>query len=193
MHAKELMIYLFNKEFFESGGTIEDTEKILGLNQLKLLPEYGMQICAPNSVLPISTLVQNTDLIPSSLPSRPSTPLTTTKLMYQTLAALIDDGIIDIQKILFQYHGSWDNYIGDFCLWTVPKNVPSKIIPLLYMNLQFDQLSMFCTLPQGFLWKKFGYQYFNFEDRKLFQTVFSASFPAATDKDAIQLIQKAYQ
>ncbi len=42
MHAKELIVYLFNQEFFEGGGTLEDSERILGLNQIKLLPEYGV-------------------------------------------------------------------------------------------------------------------------------------------------------
>ncbi|MEJ2251807.1 MAG: hypothetical protein P8Y97_19390 [Candidatus Lokiarchaeota archaeon] len=37
MHAQKLLINLFNKEFFNNGGSIQDIKNILGLNQIKLL------------------------------------------------------------------------------------------------------------------------------------------------------------
>ena len=42
MHAQKLLQYLFNKQFFENGGTIEDCENILGLNEIRVLPEYSL-------------------------------------------------------------------------------------------------------------------------------------------------------
>ncbi|MEJ2279977.1 MAG: hypothetical protein P8Y70_19855, partial [Candidatus Lokiarchaeota archaeon] len=43
MHAQKLLINLFNKEFFNNGGSIQDIKNILGLNQIKLLPEYNIK------------------------------------------------------------------------------------------------------------------------------------------------------
>lgn len=193
MHAKEQIVYLFNQSFFESGGTIEDSEKILGLNQLKLLPEYGMNYTNNNPVVPFGTMLQSTDLIPMNIPSRPKVPLTPRKIMLKTLAGLIDDGIIEIQKVLFQFNGSWENYQGDLCIFTYPKNNPNKIMPLVYMQMLPDKIGTLCTIPQGFRWKKFGYKYFDPEDNAFFKAVFAQNYPVTNELEAESMLSKLYQ
>ncbi|MHA1274612.1 MAG: amidohydrolase family protein, partial [Promethearchaeota archaeon] len=57
VHAEKLMIYIINKRFFDTGGTIEDTRNILGLNQLKILPEYNLPQIKKDSKLRPSTII----------------------------------------------------------------------------------------------------------------------------------------
>ena len=77
-----------NKEFFDSGGTLEDMENIMGLNQLKLLPEYGAPYIERNSVPGISSVINSPD--PNKLSS---------DVAINAVANLINSGMMDIQKI----------------------------------------------------------------------------------------------
>ena len=59
IHAQKLIKYIINKRFFDTGGTLNDVRNIMGLNQLKLLPEYSLpQKKDSNSPLP-SVLLSN--------------------------------------------------------------------------------------------------------------------------------------
>ncbi|MHA1371271.1 MAG: amidohydrolase family protein, partial [Promethearchaeota archaeon] len=41
-HAKDIISFLFSKEFFDAGGTIQDLKNIMGLNLLRMLPDYNI-------------------------------------------------------------------------------------------------------------------------------------------------------
>ncbi|GAG94611.1 unnamed protein product, partial [marine sediment metagenome] len=62
VHAEKLIIYVINKLFFDTGGNLEDARNILGLNQLRILPEYNLpQIKKDAKPLP-STMVSNPNM-----------------------------------------------------------------------------------------------------------------------------------
>ena len=58
-HAEKLLIYLINKQFFDTGGTIEDTRNILGLNQIRILPEYSLPQINKDAKNLRSTIISN--------------------------------------------------------------------------------------------------------------------------------------
>ena len=193
VHAKDLIVYLFNQDFYEAGGTVEDSANILGLNQIKLLPEYGEKLVMNYEAPALSTYLQSTNMLPSNFPKRPASPLNSRQLMYKTLAGLIDDNIIDIQKMIFMFRKDWSDYANEFCLITTPKNAPEKQIPLLFMDLHKDQLGLMATLPKGFEVKHLGYRYFDPIARQQFHAILQNSFPAAVEADAVQMLAKAYK
>lgn len=188
-HAKGLIINLISQKFFNSGGTIEDTENILGLNQLKLLPEYNIQFTEKNDVPALSSVISTLDPSINSL-----------DIAIKAIARLVDSGTIDISKLLYQFDGDFSNYKGEVLISTKsvkdrnnssPQN-QSKTINLVLTNLIQDKLTMLSTLSQNSTWKKFGFKYFNLEDREFFHSVLAQSRPANNEEDVFQMIKQAY-
>jgi predicted TIM-barrel fold metal-dependent hydrolase len=177
-HAFGLIYYLMNKEFFDSGGTLEDMEKIMGLNQLKLLPEYGSPYIEQNPVPGISSVI--------------ASPEPNQDYAINAIANLVNSGLMDIQKILFQFDGSYSNYKGEVLIATKAKRKQDQIINLVIMNLVKDKMSMISTLSQNSHWKQFGFKYFDPEDREFFHSVFQQSQSVKNDKQAFDVIKQIY-
>lgn len=180
-HAKGLAMPILSKEFFDNGGTLEDVENILGLNQLQLLPEYNYNIVESQKIPSISSIIS------SNTPQVSSLDIAT-----RSVATMVDANIIDIQKILFQFDGSYQNYKGELMISAIAKQKQEQIINLILMNLVPEKLVMLSTLSQNSAWKKFGFKYFNPDDREFFQSVFTTSRPAVDDKQAFQMIKQAF-
>ncbi len=191
-HAKGLMIYVFNKEFYESGGTLQDTANILGLNQLKLLPEYSSGYI---SALPRagSSIVHS----PSLLTQEQSAALSSTELamnpteqMLGAIADLVHRKAFNIEKILFQYAGTYENYQNEALLVCKKKTLDQEI-PVLMMNLVQNHLNMLGVLPEGAKWTPLGYEnYYNPETRKAFNAMFQQTWPAKNPKEAADMLEK---
>lgn len=180
-HAKGLIFYLMNREFFRSGGTLEDTENIMGLNQLRLLPEYSYKFVEHNPVPPISSIITTSDPKINSL-----------DIATKTITRLIDSGKMDIERLLFQFDGDFQNYKGEVMLTTVAKQKNNQKMNIIMMNIIQDKLTMLSTLPQNATWKKFGFKYFNPDDREYLHTVLSQSRPAADEIQAFETIKQIY-
>ncbi|MHA1727950.1 MAG: amidohydrolase family protein [Promethearchaeota archaeon] len=184
-HAKGLIYELINKEFFDGGGTLEDAENILGMNQLKLLPEYNLKLIEKNSVPALSSIIST--LTPD---------INSLDIAIKTVARLIDSGIIDINKILFQFDGSFSNYKGEVLINAKTKQKQkqkqNQNVNLVLMNLIQDKLTMISTLSQNSIWKKFGYKYFNPEDREFFHSILAKSQPTTDEKEAFELIKRVF-
>jgi predicted TIM-barrel fold metal-dependent hydrolase len=188
MHAKELLQAVLSQEFFDSGGTVEDMGNIIGLNQLRLLPEYQIQMQSELATPPISCIIQNTALLPTDFPKKPANPLSVDQLMYQILAGLLDDGKADINKIMFQFAGDWHHYEQEFCLVLSSKVSPDKRIPLIYQKIADSRLGLIGTLPKGSCWKHFGMKWFDRADHGALTQMFGNHYPCAVPEDAIQMI-----
>jgi predicted TIM-barrel fold metal-dependent hydrolase len=180
-HAKGLLIYLMNKEFFKNGGTLDDTENILGLNQLRLLPEYNLRYIEQNQVPALSSIVTS-----------PNPKVNSLDIAIRAITKLLDSGTIDIEKMLFQFDGNFSTYKGEVLLNTIAKQKQNQKIGLIMMNLIEDKLTMLSTLGQNSTWKKFGYKYFNPEDREFFHGLFTQSRPATDEQQAFQMIKQAF-
>jgi len=177
VHASKLMIYIINKRFFDTGGTIWDTRNILGLNQIRLLPEYNPpQIKESTRALP-STLISNLNFRQNNTKANDMTIL--------ALAKLINENKIDIKRFCVQFNEQWHVFNEDDILITITSKSNDQDIDLLFVNLVKDQISLVAPLQSNFEWKKFGYKYFNPEDRAFFAKQFKQCY-LVTDIDKIK-------
>lgn len=175
VHAEKLLIYIINQQFFESGGTLQDTRNILGLNQLKILPEYNSPLAIKNDEKLPSTMVSN--------PTYQQDHKSAYKMALDALAQTIADNKIDVKNFLFQFQDSWDRLSDDIILTAIKRN-SKKEIPLHIINLVKDQISLIGSLNAHMEWNKFGYKYFNPEDRAFFASLFETCY-LGTDKSSI--------
>ncbi|MFX1238624.1 MAG: amidohydrolase family protein, partial [Promethearchaeota archaeon] len=134
VHASKLIIYVVNKLFFDSGGNLQDVKNILGLNQIRILPEYGLKQKYNNiSQLP-STIISN-------IQERGKKAISTRNMAIMALAKLITDDKIDIRKICVQFDKSWNDISRDIML-TVSSIAKGQNIDLLLMDLIKDSISL---------------------------------------------------
>ncbi|MBA7542702.1 hypothetical protein ES705_35026 [subsurface metagenome] len=121
-HAEKLLIYIINKRFFDTGGTINDVRNILGLNQLKILPEYSLpQYNMEVGILP-STIVSN--------PNFPQNNRSAVDISIEALAKMIVDNKMDIKRLCPHLTKLRDSFNDDILLST--SNIQKKEINLLY-------------------------------------------------------------
>ena len=183
VHAEKLMIYIINKRFFDSGGSIQDTRNILGLNQLRILPEYSMaqQELASSKQL-ASTLISNSQ----------NNQTNSFDMVVAALAKLIVDNKIDIKKFNIQFKDNWHDFNNDVLLKIA--NVSKKEELLLgVFNIIKDQITLLAPLNKNTKWKKFGYKYFNPEDRAFFATIFKQNYLATDETQIINCLTSILQ
>jgi len=182
-HAQKLLKYIINKQFFDTGGTINDVRNILGLNQLKLLPEYS----TPQNQ-------KGEKKIPSIIVSNPSyhqNKESTYNMSIMALARLIVENKFDIKKFCIQFKDSWEVFSEDVLLSTI-SNKSKQERNILLMNLVKDQVSVFAPLQPSFEWNKFGYSYFNPGDRAFFASAFKQNYLATDVVKTVETFSHIY-
>ena len=167
MHAEKLLIYVINKQFFNTGGSITDIKNILGLNQLRILPEYSLPQQQKDLKSPPSLIVSN--------PLFNQNNESTCEALINTVAKLIVENRIDIKKLCLQFKDTWTVFNDDVLL-TILSTKSKQERNILLMNLVKDQLSIFAPLQSNMEWKKFGYKYFDPEDRAFFAALFKQNY-----------------
>ncbi len=182
VHASKLIIYIINKLFFDSGGNIQDVKNILGLNQLKLLPEYNLPQMNPSN-LP-STIVSNLSSKGRNLPS-------TRDMAINALTKLIADNQIEIKNICLQFNKSWDQISSDILL-TISSTYKDQNVKLLLMDLIKDRVSLLAPLSNSSAWSKFGYKYFNPGDRNCLDSLFTHTYLALTQEKIIECLSPIF-
>ncbi|MFW9828604.1 MAG: amidohydrolase family protein [Candidatus Thorarchaeota archaeon] len=165
-HAQKLLKYIINKQFFDTGGSLQDVRNILGLNQLRLLPEYNTPQNQNESKIKPSIIISN--------PLFQQNKISTYETSIKALARLIVENKVDIRKFCIQFKDSWDNFNEDVLLTTISNS--KQETNLLLMNFVKDQITIFAPLDSKIEWKKFGYNYFNPEDRAFFASVFKQNY-----------------
>ncbi|MFX1322418.1 MAG: amidohydrolase family protein [Promethearchaeota archaeon] len=183
VHAEKLIIYIINKQFFDTGGTLQDVRNILGLNQLRVLPEYNLPQLSKDSKNPPSLMVSN--------PSFQQNNMSTYDISIRALAKIIVENKIDIKKFCLQFKGSWDTLSDDILMTTI-SNSKKEEINLLFMNLVKEKISLFAPLQPKIAWKKFGYKYFNPEDRAFFAAVFKQNYLSMDLNKTSELLAQIY-
>ena len=184
VHAQKLLIYIVNKRFFETGGTINDTRNILGLNQLRLLPEYNLpQIKKEAKYLP-STIISN--------PIFSQNKKSAYEIATEALSNLIIENKIDIKKFCLQFKDSWDLFTNDLLI-TAIKNSTKEEINLYVKNLVENQsISLLAPMQSNIMWKKFGYKYFDPEDRTFFASFFKQSYLATDVNNTLEGLKQIF-
>jgi hypothetical protein len=183
VHAQKLFKYIINKQFFDTGGTIQDVRNILGLNQLRVLPEYSLPQQQKELKKPPSLIVSN----PSFAQNKESTYETA----LNSLAKLIVDNVIDIKKFCLQFKDSWENFNDDVLL-TILSNRSKQERNILLMNLIKDQISVFAPLQSNMEWNKFGYKYFNPADRTFFASLFKTNYLSTDINKTVETFTHIY-
>ncbi|MHA1283201.1 MAG: amidohydrolase family protein [Promethearchaeota archaeon] len=179
VHAEKLMIYIINKRFFDSGGTIEDTKNILGLNQLKLLPEYNLPQKRKSGKIRPSAIISN--------PNYAQNKISSYDLAINGLAKLLSDNKVDIKKFCLQFKGNYYSLTNNLLL-TLISNSNKEEIDVLFMDLVKDRVSLIAPLQTEMEWKQFGYKYFNPEDREFFASFFSQCYSVTDESKIIEMI-----
>jgi len=166
IHAEKLLIYIINKRFFDTGGKIRDVRNILGLNQIRVLPEYNLPL-----------INEQNKSLPGTIISHPKNTHTSNELAILGLAKLIINNRIDIKSFCLQFKESWDHFDDDVVINSINTNSKEKI-SILLTDLVKDKISLFAPLNKSIQWQKFGYKYFNPQDRAFFASVFKQSYLA---------------
>ncbi len=184
IHAQKLLIYIINKRFFETGGGIQDTRNILGLNLIRLLPEYNLpQIKKDAKILPC-TMISN--------PIFQQNKKSAYEIAIGALSNLIIEKKIDIKKFCLQFNDSWNLFTNDLLITTI-KNSTKEEINLYVRNLLENQsVSLLAPMQPNMVWKKFGYKYFNPEDRAFFASFFKQSYLATDVNKAIESLNQIF-
>ena len=167
VHSQKLLKYVINKQFFDTGGTIRDVKNILGLNQLRVLPEYNLPQQQKDLKNPPSLIVSN--------PLYNQNKESTYETAINTIAQLIVENKIDIKKSCLQFKDSWATFNDDVLLTIVSSNNKQER-NILLMNLIKNMVFMFAPLQSNVEWKKFGYKYFDPEDRAFFASLFKTNY-----------------
>lgn len=174
IHAEKLLINLFNKDFFENGGTLRDTKNILGLNQIRILPEYNIKEEKIYKNSYATTIVSN--------PNYPTDQKRSHEMAISALARLIADNKIDIKKFLLEFTENWSDLSENILLTTV-KNSSKEEIPVYILEMIKNQVSLVSPLSSYRKWNKFGYKFFNPEDRNFFSSLMKHYYLANNIQD----------
>jgi len=169
VHAEKLMIYIINKRFFDSGGTLADTRNILGLNQLKILPEYNLYPEQKSKKSFSTTIISQTK--PKISPY---------DLGIKGLAKLINENKMDIKKFCVQFKTNWNDF-NNILIDAVKPNTKEEIL-LTFMELVKDQISILAPLAQNSKWNSKQMKYFNPKDRTFFASLFNRTYLASDEE-----------
>ncbi|MFX1298855.1 MAG: hypothetical protein ACFFD2_28850, partial [Promethearchaeota archaeon] len=182
-HAQKLIKYIINKQFFDTGGIIADIRNILGLNQLRVLPEYNTPQNQTEKKPVPSIIVSN--------PLYNQNKISTYDTSIMALAKLLVENKVDIKKFCIQFKDSWETFNEDILLTTISNNTKQER-NLLLMNLVKDQIALFAPLDSNIEWKKFGYNYFTPEDRAFFASVFKQNYLASDLQKTVDTFSHIY-
>ncbi len=183
VHSQKLLKYVINKQFFDTGGTVRDVKNILGLNQLRILPEYNLPQHQKDLKKPPSLTISN--------PSFNQNNVSTSETAINTLAQLIVENKIDIKKYCLQFKDTWASFNDDILLTTISSKTKQERTMLL-MNLVKNLVSIFAPLQSNIEWKKFGYRYFDPEDRAFFASLFKLNYLTMDVKKTVETFSHIY-
>jgi len=177
VHAQRLLKYIINKRFFDTGGTLNDVRNIMGLNQIKILPEYCLpQVRKDGPALP-STIISNVT----------NDKANTYEIAVKALAKLITENIIDITRFCIQFKDSWNQFTDDVLLNTVKRTTKDKHL-LILTKIVKHHVTLLAPLIKEVPWNVFGYKYFNPKDRKFFASVFKQNYLVSEEKQTVDCL-----
>ena len=117
--------------------------------------------------------------------------LSTYELSVNAIAKLITENKIDIKKFCLQFENSWEKF-NDNVLLTVESTSKKEEINLLLMDLIKDKISFLAPLQPHMEWKKFGYKYFNPEDRAFFAAFFKQCYNVMDSNKAVESLLQVF-
>jgi predicted TIM-barrel fold metal-dependent hydrolase len=183
VHAQKLLKYIINKRFFDSGGTLRDVKNILGLNQIKVLPEYNSKQLITN---------KGKKVYPSAIVTSPSNHnKNSSEFVLNSIAKLLTTNVIDIKNFCIQFKESWDQFDENILL-TVLNLKTKEEIPIILTDLIKDRITLVAPIQSNNDWNSFGYKYFNPSDRAYFAEVFKQTYLANDEEQALNCISHIF-
>ena len=181
VHAQKLLKYIINKRFFDTGGTLNDVRNILGLNQIRVLPEYN-----------IPQVKKNGPAIPSTIISSVQNGnVNSFEIAIKVLAKLIVDNKIDIKRFCIQFKENWNQFNDDVLLTTLKRSTNEEILIMLTKIIK-DRIALIAPLTKEIPWNKFGYKYFNPRDRQFFSLIFRQNYLTTEEKQVSDCLAQIY-
>ncbi len=183
VHSQKLLKYIINKQFFDTGGTITDIKNILGLNQIRILPEYTLPQQQKDLKNPPSIIVSN--------PLYNQNKESTFDILIDTIANLVVGNKIEIKKFHLQFNESWAEFNDDVLL-TLTSKTTQQEMNILLMNFVKDQIAIFAPLQTKLDWQKFGYKYFDPIGRAFFAKLFKVNYLSLDLNKTIETFSHIY-
>jgi hypothetical protein len=181
VHAQKLLKYVINKRFFDSGGTLNDVRNILGLNQIKVLPEYNLpQVRKDGPELP-STIISNVQ----------NGNIDSFEIAIKVLAKLIVENKIDIKRFCIQFKKTWTEFNDDVLLNTIKRTTNEEVL-IMFTKLIKDRIALIAPLTTQIPWNKFGYKYFSPRDRQFFSLIFRQNYLTVEEKQVIDCLTQIF-
>lgn len=177
VHAEKLMIYIINKRFFDSGGTIKDTRNILGLNQIKLLPEYNLP-----------QINRSAKLMPTMMASSSVEGDSAYQTSIKGLAHLIANNQVDIKKFCLQFQGGWQEFNDDVYLTAVKPSDKTELNLWISNLVKDNSITLLAPFQSEMEWQKFGYKYFDPKTRAFFAKFFKTCYLANDENKAKEVL-----
>ncbi|MBN1213851.1 MAG: amidohydrolase family protein [Candidatus Lokiarchaeota archaeon] len=174
VHAEKLLIQLINKEFYDNGGKLIDTKNILGLNLLRILPEYNLTQMGKFEKN-LTTTIINT-------PPSKDNKNNALKTALIALSNLIADNKIDIKNMILEFNQNWNELNDNILLTTINPNTNAEI-PLYLNNFVNNRIFLLAPLKYYISLNKFGNKYFTPEVRNFFSNLFRNYYVAKDIKE----------
>ncbi len=149
-HAKDIISFMLSKSFYDQGGTIEDTKNILGMNLLRLLPDFNKQV-AQQATIPK----------PVAVHARPVNGTRSIEVLSKVIIKMVDSNDVEITRLVPMFRDNFNNYRNEFLLgtrWNV-NGTPNEVL-MVAMNVFGDMMGLGPIGNNG-EWKKFGFAYFD--------------------------------
>ncbi|NVM54153.1 MAG: hypothetical protein HWN66_10670 [Candidatus Helarchaeota archaeon] len=164
-HAIDNITFLLSPEFISHGGTIIDTENILGLNILRAFTDHNHQViqhdtCKASYVhfpMAAGSLANDSDMAT------------------RILSRLLEMKIMDITKINFMFSETYQNFQNEVLIHT-QSTTNTKNIKFLHMNFIKNKYSLFSNLVKNEVWNPLGYKYYNPRDKTFLLRNFPFNF-----------------
>ncbi len=167
-HARDNIGFLISPEFIENGGTIIDTENILGLNILRLFADYTLQVIQQD---PCKASYVHFPIASNGTSYHQDTAA-------KIIARLLEEKVIDLPKVNYMFSETYQNYQNECLIHTISTQT-NRNVKFLYLNFIKNQYRLFSNLIQNEIWNPIGYKYFNPNDKAfLFR-----NFPFNFEKD----------
>jgi len=180
-HAQKLLKYVINKQFFDTGGTINDVRNILGLNQIKILPEYNLPQVRKNGPAFPSTIISNIQ----------NQKIDSFQIAINVLAKLIVENKVDIKRFCIQFKETWNEFNDDVLLNTLKRTTNEEVLIMLTKIVK-DRIALIAPLTKEIPWNKFGYKYFNPRDRQFFSLIFKQNYLTMEEKQVVDCLTQIY-
>jgi len=152
-HGSDNIFALMSKEFFDNGGTVEDFQKIVGLNILRWMPEYAFP------------MIQQSPTKNMGMYLYPSPNITVHEIEGEVLAALSEFQLININKIVFIWDENWGQLNNEIMVEASPIKNPNEKVLISSINV-IDGVKYLKIFQKDDVFRPFGgYKLFDMNDK----------------------------